>query len=41
MNEGIQICDKNYQANTWEEERRIVIVRQKNRVKDHKPQVSN
>lgn len=29
IDEGIQICDKNYQANTWEEERRIVIVRQK------------
>ncbi len=29
IDEGIQICDKTYQANTWEDERRIVIVRQK------------
>ena len=29
VDDGIEICDKTYQANSWENERRIVIVRQK------------
>lgn len=29
MDDGIEICDKQYQANTWQEPRRIVVVRQK------------
>jgi len=29
VDDGIEICDKQYQANTWQEPRRIVVVRQK------------
>jgi len=29
IDEGIEICDKTYQANHWEKARRIVVVRQK------------
>ncbi|MFK7106460.1 transposase [Flavobacterium oreochromis] len=29
INDGIEICDKEYQANSWDKNRRIVIVRQK------------
>ena len=29
IDDGVQICDKVYQANSWSDERRIVIVRQK------------
>jgi len=29
LDSGIEICDKTYQANTWEHPRRLVIVRQK------------
>lgn len=36
VDDGIEICDKTYQANNWEQARRIVIVRQK---LDEKPNV--
>jgi hypothetical protein len=29
VDDGVEICDKQYQANTWQEPRRIVVVRQK------------
>lgn len=33
LEDGIEICDKHYQANSWQEPRRIVIVRQEINIK--------
>lgn len=37
IEKGIEICDKTYQAKTWEKARRIVIVRQKIEIRPNAP----
>ena len=37
LNDGIQICEQNYQAQSWEKPRRMVVVRQKIKERPNAP----